>query len=137
MVTYHFKSGRVVCFSSKDSTYSDPSEVIVTLECDESMQFGSFVYDAAIRWKIGETAVFHELLALLLPQMVGGRLRQEGDARDRGQVDDEAGTDDAEDNEEEKQYDEVSDTDGQHQQGVEESLVKLEAAVKFETPGGC
>jgi hypothetical protein len=130
MIVYNFKSGRIVRISSRDSSYSDPSAVSVVLECDETIQFGNFVYDAAIRWKIGETALFHELLVLLLRQMIGDKDYEPvvGNEDDEDQSEAEA-AEDIEDKEEERQCDDVNDSDHL------DNLLKLETAVKFETPG--
>ena len=119
MVTYHFTSGRVVRLHAREGNHEDPSAVSVILECEESIQFGNFVYDAAIRWKLGETALFNELLALLLAELVR-----------RGR----AGGGEGE--EEEEKLCEVSDNERlSPAPGQEGSPVKLELAVKFETPG--
>jgi hypothetical protein len=133
MIAYEFKSGRIVRLSSRDGKYSDPQVVSVTLECDETIQFGSFVYDAAIRWKLGETALFYELLSLLLREMMAGREEEEGGERET--VEQVAV---GEESDEEKQCDDVGDVERAHSQlgsPQGEGLVKLEPAVKFETTG--
>jgi hypothetical protein len=135
MIAYEFKSGRIVRLSSRDGKYTDPQVVSVTLECDETIQFGSFVYDAAIRWKLGETALFHELLSLLLRQMMAGREEEEGGGREKGGGEEVAA---GEESDEEKQCDDVGDVERVHAHLVPsqgEGSVKLEPAVKFETTG--
>jgi hypothetical protein len=137
MIAYEFKSGRIVRLSSRDGKYSDPQVVNVTLECDETIQLGSFVYDAAIRWKLGETALFHELLSLLLRQMMAGREEEEeeGGGRETEMGEQVAA---GEESDEVKQCDDVGDVERVHAQLVPpqgEDLVKLEPAVKFETTG--
>jgi hypothetical protein len=137
MIAYEFKSGRIVRLSSRDGKYSDPQVVSVTLECDETIQLGSFVYDAAIRWKLGETALFYELLSLLLRQMMEGReeKEEEGGGRETGVGEEVAA---GEESDEEKQCDDVGDVERVHSQlgpPQGEGLVKLEPAVKFETTG--
>jgi hypothetical protein len=137
MIAYEFKSGRTVRLSSRDGKYSDPQVVNVTLECDETIQLGSFVYDAAIRWKLGETALFHELLSLLLRQMMAGREEEEeeGGGIEKGGGEEVAA---GEESDEEKQCDDVGDVERAHSQlgpPQGEGLVKLEPAVKFETTG--
>jgi hypothetical protein len=129
MIVFNFKSGRVVRITSRDSSYCDPATVSVVLECEETIQFGNFVYDAAIRWKIGEAALFNELLVLLLRQMISGK---DGDGNeDDEQSEGAAAAEDMEDKEEEeeRQCDDVNDSDNLG------SLMKLETTVKFETPG--
>ncbi len=134
MIAYEFKSGRIVRLSSRDGKYTDPQVVSVTLECDETIQFGSFVYDAAIRWKLGETALFHELLSLLLRQIMAGREEEEeGGVVEMGEQ-----VAAGEESDEEKQCDDVGDVERVHSQLATpqgEGLVKLEPAVKFETTG--
>jgi hypothetical protein len=136
MIAYEFKSGRIVRLSSRDGKYSDPQVVNVTLECDETIQFDSFVYDAAIRWKLGETALFHELLSLLLRQIMAGREEEEiGGERETGGGEQVAA---GEESDEEKQCDDVGDVERVHSQlgpPQGEGSVKLEPAVKFETAG--
>ncbi len=132
MIAYEFKSGRIVRLSSRDGKYTDPQVVSVTLECDETIQLGSFVYDAAIRWKLGETVLFHELLSLLLRQMMAGK-EEEGGERETGEQ-----MAVGEESDEEKQCDDVGDIERVHSQlgpPQGEGLVKLEPAVKFETTG--
>jgi hypothetical protein len=134
MIAYKFKSGRIVRLSSRDGKYSDPQVVSVTLECDETIQFGSFVYDAAIRWKLGETALFHELLSLLLWQMMAGREEEE----EGGGIETGEEVAAGEESDEEKQCDDVGDVERVHSQlgpPQGDDLVKQEPAVKFETTG--
>jgi hypothetical protein len=136
MIAYEFNSGRIVRLSSRDGKYTDPQVVSVTLECDETIQLGSFVYDAAIRWKLGETALFHELLSLLLRQMMAGR--EEEEEEEGGGIETGEEVVAGEESDEEKQCDDVGDVERVHSQlgpPQGEGLVKLEPAVKLETTG--